>query len=97
AGARDQGARGAGAGRGRRSRRTPAGRGGVMFPFAQARNYTRGRARPVRLIVVHDMEAPTGATTAENVARYFAGAGAPRASAHFSIDSDSVVQCVRAR
>lgn len=64
--------------------------------FLQARNYThRDAARPVSLIVLHSMESQEKPETAENVARWFAGETAPMASAHFCIDSDSVVQCVR--
>ena len=65
--------------------------------FVQARNY-RVANRPasaVRVIVLHTMEAAEKPSTAENVAQWFAGAGAPMASAHFCIDSDSTVQCVR--
>lgn len=50
--------------------------------------------RKVRLIVMHDMEAPEKATTAEAVARYFKR-GEAKASAHLCIDSDSIVQCVK--
>lgn len=62
--------------------------------FIQARNYHRGRIEPIELLVVHDMEAPQGADTAENVARWFAGPTAPQASAHECIDQDSWVGCV---
>lgn len=67
-----------------------------MWPFRQARHFYTGRRRNQRvLIVVHDMEAPDGPTTAENVAGYFAGPNAPQASAHFCCDQNSVVQCVK--
>lgn len=64
--------------------------------YIQARNYTAvpGRRR-LDVIVIHDMEAPEKAVTAENVAAWFAGPDAPRASAHFNIDSDSIVQGVQ--
>jgi hypothetical protein len=68
----------------------------AMFPFVAARHFYAGRNRPIRLIVVHDMEAPEQATTAESVASYFAGPNASDASAHFCIDNNSVVQCVKA-
>lgn len=64
-------------------------------PFLQAKNYTKGRIKPVGLIVLHTMEAAEASTTAENVAAWFAGAAAPQASAHFCVDADSVVQCVQ--
>lgn len=63
-------------------------------PFVQARNYHRGRLRPVRAVVLHTMEAAETLRTAENVAAWFAGPSAPRASAHFCVDGDSIVQCV---
>lgn len=63
--------------------------------FVQARNYTPGRTKKIRLIVWHDMEAPEAASTAENVAAWFAGPSAPQASAHVCVDSDSTVDCVR--
>lgn len=65
------------------------------FPFKQAKNYTKGRVKPVQLIVLHSMEAPERVNTAENVAAYFAGSNAPMASAHYCVDADSIVQCVR--
>lgn len=64
--------------------------------FVRARNF-RVAARPASSIlwlVIHSMEAAEKPNTAENVATWFAGAGAPMASAHYCIDSDSVVQCV---
>lgn len=62
--------------------------------FRQARNYYKGRAAKVRLIVIHDMEAAEKATTAENIAAYFAGPQAPVASAHYNVDNDSIAQSV---
>lgn len=63
--------------------------------FIQARNFTPAGSRQIRLLVIHDMEAPERAGAAEAVASYFAGPNAPRASAHYCIDSDSYVQCVK--
>lgn len=63
--------------------------------FVQARNYRKGRAKKIRLIVWHDMEAAEAHNTAENVAAWFAGPNAPMASAHLCGDDDSVVECVR--
>lgn len=65
------------------------------YPFIQARNYTRGRASPIDLVVLHTVEAPERADTAERVARWLAGPNAPRVSVHYVVDADSVVQCVR--
>lgn len=64
--------------------------------FIQARNYKVGRdGKQIRLLVCHDMEAPEGPLTAENVARYFAAKDTRMASAHYCVDNNSVVQCVK--
>ena len=63
--------------------------------FIQARNYTRTSGRAIDVIVIHTMEAPEKPDTAENIARWFAGPTAPRASAHYCIDNNSIVQGVR--
>lgn len=59
----------------------------------RAANFHRGRLAPVRLIVIHSMEAPEKGDTAEAVARYFART-ATQASAHVCADSNSLVRCV---
>lgn len=56
-------------------------------------HYYEGRERPLRLIVVHTMEAPEGPNTAENIAEYFAS-GKVVASAHACVDQDSLVICL---
>lgn len=61
----------------------------------QARYFYRGRRRPIRLIVVHSMEAPEKGTTAESCARWFADPDTRRASAHICVDSNSAVRCVK--
>jgi N-acetyl-anhydromuramyl-L-alanine amidase AmpD len=64
--------------------------------FVQARNFRRGRrGDAIDLIVLHSMEAPDKPNTAEAVAAWFAGPHAPKASAHYCVDQDSTVQCVR--
>jgi hypothetical protein len=68
---------------------------GVLAPFVQAKNFGRGRAQKVDTVVIHTMEAAEKPATAENVAAWFAGASAPNASAHYCVDSDSIVQCVK--
>lgn len=65
------------------------------IPFVQARGFTRGRLEPIELIVIHDMEAAKTLKTAENVAAWFGGPNAPKASAHYCVDADSIVQCIR--
>src|SRR5688572_13889549 len=60
----------------------------------QARHYTPTSGRQIDLVVLHDMEAPEKPATAENIASWFAGPNAPRASAHWCFDSNSAVRCV---
>jgi N-acetyl-anhydromuramyl-L-alanine amidase AmpD len=67
----------------------------TTFKFVQARNYTKANRTALDLIVIHTMESPEKGTTAENVAAWFAGPTAPNASAHYCVDQDSVVQCVK--
>lgn len=64
------------------------------LPTIQARQFSRGGNLPINRIVIHDMEAPETSTTAENVARYFSTTTSP-ASAHYNVDSDSIVRSVR--
>lgn len=69
----------------------------LSIAFLQAKSYRwakRGKG-DVDWIVIHTMEAAEHPGTAENVAAWFAGPNHPRASAHYNIDSDSVVQSVR--
>jgi hypothetical protein len=68
----------------------------MEIKFMEAANYTKVslvRPRKIRLIVIHDMEAPENVKTAENVARYFQNKSV-RASCHLNIDSDSIVRSV---
>lgn len=71
-----------------------------LWPAIRARWYTKwvsptpGGRRPVRVVVIHDMEYPERSTAAEDVARYFATTDT-KASAHICVDSDSIVQCVK--
>jgi N-acetyl-anhydromuramyl-L-alanine amidase AmpD/LysM repeat protein len=62
--------------------------------FVQARHYRKGRIRPIRLVIIHDMESPEKTGTAEAVAAYFARTDR-EASAHYNVDADSIVQSVR--
>lgn len=64
--------------------------------FVPARNFTPVTGtRKVDLVVIHTMESPESLSTAENVAYWFAGSTAPKASAHYCVDANSVVQCVK--
>jgi len=65
------------------------------IPFVQARNYTPANRTHIKWIMIHTMEASEKPGTAEAVASWFAGPSAPRASAHYCVDNDSIVQCVR--
>lgn len=60
----------------------------------RARGYRPMRSKAVRVIVLHTAECGEGASAAEQVAGYFATLTDRTASAHFCIDSDSIVQCV---
>lgn len=63
------------------------------WPKVQAANYKNTNGRTVRLVVIHDMEAPESGTTAESVAKYFAS-GKVEASAHLCIDNNSIIRGV---
>jgi N-acetyl-anhydromuramyl-L-alanine amidase AmpD len=67
----------------------------VTIPFVQAKYYTPTSGRSIDLIVLHDMETPERLGVARNVANWFAGTTAPRASAHYCIDSLEIIQCVK--
>lgn len=70
------------------------------IPFVQAKWFTEVGNPPRRpqVIVIHSMEAPEKGQTAENVAAYFArGCDGRKASAHYCIDADSIVQCVQCK
>lgn len=61
----------------------------------QARNYTPcSGGRDVKLVVIHTMESDEKPGTARAVAKWFAGASAPQASAHYCVDALEIVQCV---
>lgn len=49
--------------------------------------------RVIRYVVIHTAETPEMGNSAEGVARYFAG-GTVKASAHYCVDNNSIVQCV---
>lgn len=63
--------------------------------FKQARWFTKANRQPqdIRLEILHTMEAPETARTAEAVANMFS-VTPDKKSAHRCYDSDSVVQCV---
>jgi N-acetyl-anhydromuramyl-L-alanine amidase AmpD len=69
------------------------------IPFRQAANYTHANRTEMKWVVVHSMEGAEASTKAETVSMWFAGENirfpAPRASAHYAVDCDSIVQMVR--
>lgn len=67
----------------------------MTIPFVPARFYTPTSSRQVDLIVIHDMQMAQTSSSAEICAQYFAGPNAPQASAHYCVDADSTIQCVR--
>lgn len=79
--------------------RAPASFNPEAVRFIEAANWSRDvPAQKKTVIVLHSMEYPESSTSAEWCAQFFAGkqGPAPRASAHFCIDDDSVVCCVPA-
>jgi hypothetical protein len=84
--------------------RLPSRRRGIAYeteswpyvPASQYRKWTAGGRRPVRLVVIHDMEFPETARAAEVIAHDFATRTAKNpGSAHINVDNDSIVQCVK--
>lgn len=67
----------------------------AAIPYVEARHWSRdvGPQRKT-LVVIHCMEYPETATSAEWCAGFFAGESSPRASAHYAVDSDTVVNMV---
>lgn len=62
------------------------------IPYVEARHWTRDVGPQQKsLIVLHCMEYPEAATTASWCAQFFADEKAPRASAHYCVDSDEVI------
>lgn len=69
------------------------------WPFIEAKWYQKWEAptrRPVRVVVIHDMEFVEKADSAEVIAHDFATRKADnKGSAHINVDNNSIVQCVR--
>jgi hypothetical protein len=66
----------------------------MNIPFIPAPKFTRTNGRAIDVIVIHTIEAPERGDTAESCARYFQ-VTTRDVSAHYCIDSNSIVQCVR--
>jgi N-acetyl-anhydromuramyl-L-alanine amidase AmpD len=68
----------------------------VAIPFVESPNFTATSGRPIRVLVIHTAEIGEHEGAAEAVAAWFARPSA-QVSAHYCVDADSVVQCVRER
>lgn len=66
----------------------------VRFWGAKKFGVNRPHGDPT-LIVIHTIEGSEGPLSAENVASVWASPASPMASAHYNIDADSIVQCVK--
>lgn len=68
----------------------------MTIRFIQARHYTKAnRVRgDVTMVTIHTAECAEVASAAENVATWFSGPNSSQASAHYTVDSDSVTQSV---
>ena len=66
----------------------------MAYPFVESPHVTRTGGRQIDLIVIHTMEMDEKGETAENCAQWFRNPGA-KCSAHYCVDADSIVQCVR--
>jgi N-acetyl-anhydromuramyl-L-alanine amidase AmpD len=66
----------------------------VAYPFVESPNFTSATGRAIDVVVVHTMEIAERPDAAEICARWFK-TRVSRVSAHYCVDADSVVQCVR--
>ena len=66
----------------------------MAYPFVESPNVTKTGGRKIDLIVIHTMEMDEKGETAEHCALWFKNPAA-KVSAHYCVDADSVVQCVR--
>ena len=64
------------------------------IPFVKARHSKAVPERKIRLLVVHTCEILEKGDTAELIAAFFSK-GSKQVSAHYCVDADSVVQCVK--
>ena len=66
----------------------------MAYLFVESPHITRTGGRQIDLIVIHTMEMDEKGETAESCAQWFRNPGA-KVSAHFCVDADAIVQCVR--
>jgi N-acetyl-anhydromuramyl-L-alanine amidase AmpD len=66
----------------------------MPYALLESPNFTPGGGRTVDLVVIHTMESPERPGAAAACARWFQSPAA-QVSAHYCVDADGVVQCVR--
>ena len=66
----------------------------MAYPFVESPHVTKTSGRKIDLIVIHTMEMDEKGDTAEHCALWFKNPAA-KVSAHYCVDSNSIVQCVR--
>jgi N-acetyl-anhydromuramyl-L-alanine amidase AmpD len=66
----------------------------VDYPFVDSPNRTPSEGRAIDVVVIHTMEIAERPDSAEAVARWFSRPEV-EVSAHYCVDADSIVQCVR--
>ena len=66
----------------------------MPYPFVESPNKTPATGRAIDVVVMHTMEIAERPDAAEICARWF-GTEASRVSAHYCVDANSVIQCVR--
>lgn len=66
----------------------------MAYPFIPSQHITAVSGRKIELIVIHTMEMAEKGNTAELCARWFQNPAA-KVSAHYCVDNNSIVQCVR--
>jgi N-acetyl-anhydromuramyl-L-alanine amidase AmpD len=68
--------------------------GAVAYPFVESPNKTTASRRTIDVVVMHTMEIAERRDAAEICARWFR-TPASKVSAHYCVDANSVIQCVR--
>lgn len=66
----------------------------MAYRFVESPNMTRAAERVIDVVVIHTMEIAERRDAAELCAEWFASPAA-RVSAHYCVDANSIVQCVR--
>lgn len=66
----------------------------MAYPLVASPHVNRTSGRKVDVVVLHSMEMDEKGTTAESCAQWFRNPAA-KVSAHYCVDANSIVQCVR--